>query len=56
MSCARNAFKNFASANDDFTNWFAKEVKEIHGFDLKNPPKGPMPEMVVDSLEEVYQS
>ena len=51
-----SAFKNFASANDDFTNWFAKEVKEINGFDLKNPPKGPVAEMIVDSLEEVYQS
>ena len=51
-----SAFKSFAAANDDFTNWFSKEVKEIHGFDLKNPPKGPMPEMVLDSLEEVYQS
>jgi hypothetical protein len=43
------AFKNFASANDDFTKWFVKEVMEIHGFDLKNPPQGPKPEIVVDS-------
>lgn len=51
-----SAFKNFASTNDDFSIWFSKEVKEIHGLDLKNPPKGPMPELVLDSLEEVYQS
>lgn len=51
-----NAFKNFASSNDEFTNWFVKEVKEIHGLDLKNPPKGPLPEIVVDTMEEVYES
>jgi hypothetical protein len=51
-----SAFKNFAAANDDFTNWFAKEVKEIHGFDLKNPPPGPLPELIADSMEEVLQS
>ena len=44
-----NAFKNFASGNDEFTKWFVKEVKEIHGMDLKNPPPGPMPELAVDS-------
>ena len=38
-----------------FTNWFSKEVKEIHGFDIKNPPKGPLPELIVDSSEEIYQ-
>ena len=51
-----SAFKNFASINDEFTNWFAKEVKEIHGFDLKSPPQGPLPELIVDSMEEVMQS
>src|SRR5438046_1539532 len=51
-----NAFKNFANGNDDFTNWFAKEVKEIHGIDLRTPPPGPMPSLVVDSMEEVMQS
>ena len=50
------AFKNFAAADDDFTNWFAKEVKEIHGFDLKNPHPGPLPELIADSMEEILQS
>ena len=50
------AFKNFVTANDDFTNWFAKEVKEIHGFDLKNPPQGSLPELIADSMEEILQS
>jgi hypothetical protein len=34
---------------DDFTKWFMKEVKEIHGMDLSAPPPGPLPEMVIDS-------
>jgi hypothetical protein len=50
-----NAFKNFAKTDDDFTRWFTKEVKEIHGIDLSSPPKGPMPQLIVDSKEEVYQ-
>ena len=48
-----NAFKNNASSNDEFTNWF---VKEVHGLDLKNPPKGPLPEVVIDTMDEVFQS
>jgi hypothetical protein len=43
------AFKNFASGKDDFTRWFVKEVKEIHGIDLNNPPQGAMSELVIDS-------
>ena len=50
------AFKKFAVENNAFTKWFAKEVKEIHGIDLTSPPKGPMPELVVDSMESVYQN
>jgi hypothetical protein len=49
-------FADFAKANDAFTTWFAKEVKEIHGFDLNSPPPGPMPELILDSMEEVLQS
>jgi hypothetical protein len=43
------AFAGFAEGNDEFTNWFIEQVKEIHGFDLRQPPPGPMPEMVIDS-------
>ncbi len=50
-----SAFKNFAKADDEFTKWFTREVKEIHGIDLTTPPKGPMPELIVDTREEVYQ-
>lgn len=44
-----SAFANFASGNDDFTNWFTEQVKALHGFDLGAPPPGPMPELVLDS-------
>ena len=50
-----NAFKSFAKTEDEFTKWFIKEVKEIHGMDLTTPPKGTLPELIVDSKEEVYQ-
>ncbi|HET6281130.1 MAG TPA: hypothetical protein VFH73_09195 [Polyangia bacterium] len=43
------AFQKFAAGNDAFTQWFAKQVKEIHGFDLTAPPPGPLPELIVDS-------
>ncbi|HRH65286.1 MAG TPA: hypothetical protein PLU53_03230 [Bacteroidia bacterium] len=51
----QTAFKNFAAGNDEFSKWFNAQVKEIHGMDLKNPPPGPLPELVIDSLEEVLQ-
>ena len=50
----QSAFKSFASANDDFTSWFVKEVKEIHGLDLKNPLQGQLPELVLDSMASVF--
>ena len=43
------AFAQFASAKDDFTRWFVQQVKAIHGFDLAQPPQGPMPEQIIDS-------
>lgn len=43
------AFAGFASADDEFTKWFTAKVKEIHGFDLSQPPQGPMPVLATDS-------
>jgi len=43
------AFAKFGQATDDFTNWFVDEVKVIHNFDLRMPPPGPLPELVIDS-------
>jgi len=46
-----NAFTTFGKGTDSFTQWFKKEVVELHGVDLANPPQGPLPELVVDSGE-----
>ncbi|MHB1004701.1 MAG: hypothetical protein ACYC3S_03545 [Chloroflexota bacterium] len=43
------AFQRFGNVDDDFTRWFLRQVKEIHGLDLRQPPQGAMPEMVLDS-------
>ena len=43
------AFANFAAGNDEFTNWFAEQVKTVHGVDLRQPPPGPLPELILDS-------
>ena len=43
------AFAEFGKGNDEFARWFVDCVKAIHGFDLTQPPQGPMPEMVIDS-------
>lgn len=51
----QDAFSKFASSNDDFTKWFTKEVKEIHGIDLAQPPAGELPELKVDSSAAVMQ-
>jgi hypothetical protein len=48
------AFTNFGQGKDEFTKWFASQVKEIHGVDLSSTQAVPLPEMFIDSLEEVY--
>lgn len=45
----QGAFRKFGEGNDAFTKWFVQEVKEIHGMDLNNLPKDPLPELAVDS-------
>jgi hypothetical protein len=49
------AFKKFSEGNDEFTKWFNSQVKELHGMDLRNPPPGVLPTMVINSMEEVMQ-
>ena len=44
-----SVFSRLAQGTDDFTKWFLKQVKEIHGVDLNAPPPGPPPELVIDS-------
>ena len=49
------AFANIGKGTDKFTQWFNKEVKEIHGLDLTSPPSVPMPAMAADSMSPVFQ-
>ena len=45
------AFQQMFAEQDEFTNWFVEQVKANHGFDLRQPPPGPMPELIADSNE-----
>ena len=47
------AFAQFAAADDEFTRWFKEGVKNAHGIDLSQPPPGPMPELIIDSTEQI---
>lgn len=49
----QGAFTKFGKGTDAFTKWFSKEVKEINGVDLANPPAGPLPELIIDSQSNV---
>ncbi|MFI5144623.1 MAG: hypothetical protein ACHQJ4_03425 [Ignavibacteria bacterium] len=43
------AFASIANSNNPFSEWFVKEVIEIHGFNLKDMMKMPQPELILDS-------
>ena len=37
------AFMKFGEGSDAFTQWFKKQVMDVHGVDLAAPPPGPPP-------------
>jgi len=43
------SFQQLVTGGDDFTLWFVQHVQDIHGVDLRQPPPGPPPELVLDS-------
>ena len=43
------AFAQFVQGDDDFTKWFLTAVENAHGFDLRQPLPGPLPELIIDS-------
>ena len=43
-----NAFANFFTANDEFTNWMKGWAQSVHGMNLDGPMP-PLPELVADS-------
>ncbi|MDA1189320.1 MAG: hypothetical protein O2854_06560 [Chloroflexi bacterium] len=40
--------KNMATSSDPFDKWFALQIKEIHGIDVKNPAPGPISQFMMD--------
>ncbi len=47
-----NALQQFGLANDPFTQWFAAQVRDIHGVDITEPIAIPTPELVVDTEQK----
>lgn len=45
----QEAFMKFSQTNDEFTKWFANQVKEIHGIDLSQKSASPLPELVAET-------
>ena len=37
------------TSKHEFDVWFAGKILELHGFDVTQPPPGPMPELYLDS-------
>ena len=37
------------TGSDPFSEWFVEKMKDIHGIDLREPPPGPLPELILDS-------
>ncbi len=36
------------ASQNEFDKWFAKQVLEVHGMDVSQPPPGPMSELVTE--------
>jgi len=45
----------FGKGNDDFTAWFNQKAKEIHNYDMTQPPPFPLPELIVDSNKKLVK-
>ncbi len=43
------ALRQFGAGTDAFSNWFVEQVKQIHGMDLRDMSKMPLPELWIDS-------
>lgn len=39
-----------AQSDHPFDRWFKEQVKLVHGIDFNQPPAGPLPEVVHDSV------
>ncbi len=43
------AFQQLGAGDDAFTQWFVQQIQDIHGVDMRQPPPGPLPELVYES-------
>jgi len=43
------ALAQFGIGDDDFTRFFVDGVMKLHGYDMKQPPANPLPELMIDS-------
>src|SRR5262245_44691381 len=41
------AFAAFTALRDPFTKWFLEQVRDIHGYDLRRPPPGVPPLLLI---------
>ena len=41
-------FQRLGTSQEPFDIWFRQKAKEIHGFDLEQPPPGPLPQLGFD--------
>lgn len=54
----QDAFQKFGQGTDEFTKWFVKQAKDIHGIDLTQKPASALPELIVETeriQEPVHQ-
>ena len=49
------SFQRIGADTDAFTEWFVHQVLDIHGVDFRQPPPGPLPELVLDSQAQPEQ-
>jgi hypothetical protein len=42
------AFQQLGAGDDAFTRWRAQQVQDAHGVDMRQPPPGPLPELVFE--------
>jgi len=44
--------QGFATSQEPFDIWFREQVLDVHGWDMTQPPPGPLPELVIDWQQE----
>ena len=42
------AFRQLGAGDDAFTQWWAQQIQDIHGVDLRQSPPGPLPELAFE--------